>query len=147
MQLTTHIEQLVSGPLLKEVIGIRRHLHSHPELSFQETETSAYIRTLLDTWGIPYKFPLVETGFLAWIKGKKKGPVIALRTDMDALPVNEETDRPFRSIRPGIMHACGHDGHTATLFAAALWLKQQEQSVFFENRWMIRHSWIRSTGC
>lgn len=129
MQLTTQIEQLVSGPLLKEVIGIRQHLHRHPELSFQETETSAYIRKLLDSWGISYQFPLVETGFLAWIRGEKKGPVIALRTDMDALPLNEETDLSFRSVRPGIMHACGHDVHMASMLGTIRVLDQLRDQI------------------
>lgn len=129
MELTSHIDQLVSGPLLEEVVGIRRHLHGHPELSFQETETSAYIRKLLDNWGIAYKYPLVETGLLAWIKGEKTGPVIALRTDMDALPLNEETDLPFRSVRPGIMHACGHDVHMASMLGAIRVLDQLRDQI------------------
>lgn len=129
MELTAQIESLVSGTLLEEMIGIRRHLHRHPELSFREKETSAYIRKLLDSWGIAYKFPLVETGLLAWIKGEKKGPVIALRTDMDALPLNEETGLPFSSTRPGVMHACGHDLHMASMLGAIKVLDQLRDHI------------------
>ncbi len=129
MELTAQIEKLVSGSLLDEVINIRRHLHRHPELSFQEQETSAYIRKLLDSWGIPYQFPLVETGLLARIKGEKKGRVIALRTDMDALPLNEETDLPYRSVRTGVMHACGHDVHMASMLGAIRVLDQLKDRI------------------
>ena len=129
MELATHIQQLITPTLMEEVTGIRRHLHSHPELSFQEKETSAYIRGLLDSWGIPYRFPLVETGLLAWIEGKQKGRTIALRTDMDALPVNEETDLPFRSRQPGVMHACGHDVHMASMLGAIRVLDQLRDRI------------------
>lgn len=129
MEFTAQIHTLVSASLLEEVIGIRRHLHQYPELSFQEKETSAYIRKLLDTWRIPYTYPLVETGILAWIKGEKQGPVIALRTDMDALPINEGTDLPFRSARPGVMHACGHDVHMASMLGAIRVLDQLRDRI------------------
>jgi amidohydrolase len=129
MELTTQIETLVSGALLEEVTEIRRHLHRYPELSFQEKETSAYIRKLLDSWGIPFQFPLVETGLLARIKGEKGGRVIALRTDMDALPLNEETGLPYRSVRPGVMHACGHDVHMASMLGAIRVLDQLRDRI------------------
>ena len=100
---------------MEEMIAIRRHLHRFPELSFQEHRTSSYIRNLLDEWGISYSFPWVETGILAWITGSRPGPAIALRTDMDALPVKEESGLDFASEHPGIMHACGHDVHMTSM--------------------------------
>jgi amidohydrolase len=105
--------------LHQEIRDIRRYLHAHPELSFQEKETSIYIRKLLDQWGIEYRFPFVNTGLLAIISGKEKeGKVVALRTDMDALPITEANEVDFTSKNPGVMHACGHDVHMATLLGA-----------------------------
>lgn len=105
--------------LQKEITDIRRHLHKYPELSFKEENTSAYIRELLDEWKIEYEFPFVKTGILAILHGKSDhGKVVALRTDMDALPIDEENDHDYRSDNPGIMHACGHDVHMATLLGA-----------------------------
>ena len=91
----------------------------HPELSFGEKETSAYIRQLLDNWGISYSHPFVKTGILAQITGKNPdGPVIALRTDMDALPIEEQSGVEFTSLNKGIMHACGHDIHMASMLGS-----------------------------
>lgn len=103
-----------------EITEIRRHLHRHPELSFEEKNTSDYIRQMLDEWGIEYKYPYVGTGILAILKGKNEdGKVIALRTDMDALPITEKNEVDFKSENPGVMHACGHDVHMSTLLGAA----------------------------
>jgi amidohydrolase len=118
MDTKEQISSLLTDPFLDEITGIRRHLHKHPELSFVEFETSKYIRKLLDQWEIEYKYPFVETGIVAWVTGEKPGKCIALRTDMDALPVQEETGFEFQSGNPGIMHACGHDVHMATLLGA-----------------------------
>ena len=105
--------------LQEEIRDIRRYLHAHPELSYKEKETSAYIRKLLDQWGIEYKYPFVETGLLAILSGKdENGKVVALRTDMDALPITEENQVDFASGNIGVMHACGHDVHMATLLGA-----------------------------
>lgn len=112
------IHQLVDDAFLEEMIRIRRHLHRHPELSFQEHETSSYIRGLLERWGIEYRFPYVETGILALIRGKGPGKRIALRTDMDALPVHETTGLSFTSVNKGVMHACGHDVHMSAMLGA-----------------------------
>lgn len=109
----------LAGKYLEEVISIRRHLHRNPELSFNEKETSSYIRRLLDNWKIPYEFPFVGTGFVAAIRGGMSGgPVIALRSDMDALPINEDPGLEFTSENPGVMHACGHDVHMACLLGS-----------------------------
>lgn len=110
------------------IAGIRRELHRFPELGYQEVRTSALVRRTLDELGIPYRYPLAETGVLATI-GSGEGPCVALRADMDALPIHEETDVPFRSEVPGRMHACGHDCHTAMLLGAARMLKAREREL------------------
>lgn len=110
--------------LEEELISIRRHLHKYPELSFQEFETSAYVEKKLNEWGIENK-RVGKTGIVAWVKGNKEIPsgeatyTIGLRADMDALPIKEETGLPFSSVHEGVMHACGHDGHTAILLGAS----------------------------
>lgn len=103
-----------------EVIDMRRHLHAHPELSFQEKETSAFVRGKLDEWGISYDYPIGGEGLCATIQGKNpEKKRIALRADMDALPIIEENDVPYKSTVKGVMHACGHDVHTSCLLGAA----------------------------
>ena len=101
------------------LINIRRHLHANPELSYQEFATSQYVQEQLRTLGIPFEIK-ATTGILATIKGKNPDTkVIALRADMDALPILEENDVPYRSVNDGVMHACGHDVHTTVLLGAA----------------------------
>ncbi len=103
-----------------EIVAIRRHLHENPELSFQEIETSKYIASKLSEYAIPYKTGIVETGIVALIKGKNPTKkVIALRADMDALPITETNSCVYKSKNNGVMHACGHDVHTACLLGAA----------------------------
>ena len=103
----------ITSPYEKELIETRRYLHRHPELSFQETDTAAYIRSTLNALGVPLMEGISGTSTVAVIKGEKTGPCIAFRADIDALPVEEENDLPFKSEVPGVMHACGHDIHTA----------------------------------
>ena len=110
------------------IIEIRRELHKHPELMYEEFKTSELVRRELDQLDIPYKAPIAKTGVLATI-GNGKGPCVALRADMDALPIHEETDVPFRSEIDGKMHACGHDCHTAMLLGAAKILKSKEDEI------------------
>ncbi|MEP6617184.1 MAG: M20 family metallopeptidase [Ginsengibacter sp.] len=103
----------------QEFIQVRRHLHAHPELSYQEFETSALIQQKLSSWNIPFTIK-ATTGVVALIEGKNPGKkVIALRADMDALPITEENEVDYRSLNPGIMHACGHDVHSTCLLGAA----------------------------
>ncbi|MBV9989044.1 MAG: amidohydrolase [Chitinophagaceae bacterium] len=107
-----------------EFIEVRRHLHAHPELSYQEEETSKFIRSKLDASGISYEVK-AGTGVLAMIEGKDPGSrVIALRADMDALPIQEENDVAYRSANKGVMHACGHDVHTSILLGASKILQE-----------------------
>ena len=109
----------ITSPYEKELIETRRYLHRHPELSFQETDTAAYIRSTLNALGVPLMEGISGTSTVAVIKGEKNGPCIAFRADIDALPVEEENDLPFKSEVPGVMHACGHDIHTAVLLTFA----------------------------
>lgn len=106
--------------ILNEIIAIRRHLHQYPELSFQEFETSAYIQKQLTNFGIDYQSGILNTGIVAFISPDR--PVdkwLGLRADMDALPMEEMNDISYKSVHSGIMHACGHDVHTAMLLGAA----------------------------
>lgn len=110
----------LAGQFLPDVVAVRRHMHTHPELSFQEYETSAYIQSKLTEWGIPFKNNIVKTGIVATIQGKNpNSKTIALRADIDALPIVEENDVPYKSVNTGVMHACGHDAHTSSLLGAA----------------------------
>lgn len=102
-----------------EFIAIRQHLHAHPELSYQEFETSKFIQTQLAEYGIPFEIK-ATTGVVGLIKGKNPDKrILALRADMDALPIREENEVPYKSKKEGIMHACGHDVHTTCLLGAA----------------------------
>ncbi len=104
----------------QEVIANRRHLHSHPELSFKEYETAAFVAEKLKEIGITEIESKASTGWSALIKGKNpEKKVVALRADMDALPISEANEVPYKSQNPGVMHACGHDAHTASLLGAA----------------------------
>jgi hippurate hydrolase len=108
-----------------DLIACRHHLHSHPELSFQEYETSKFIQAKLDEYGIPYTAGIAGTGVVALIEGKNPSKkIIALRGDIDALPIEEANDVPYKSKNPGIMHACGHDVHTTVVLGAARILQQ-----------------------
>lgn len=100
-------------------IEIRHHLHAHPELSYQEFETSKFVQQKLTEFGIPFEVK-ATTGVIGLIKGKNPGKrIIALRADMDALPIKEENEVPYKSKNEGVMHACGHDVHTTCLLGAA----------------------------
>lgn len=103
----------------KDVIAIRRHLHQHPELSFEEYQTSQYIQDKLTAWGIPFEV-MANTGVIALLKGKNPNKrILALRADIDALPIQEKNEVAYKSQNEGVMHACGHDVHTSSLLGVA----------------------------
>ncbi len=106
-----------------------RHLHQIPEMSFEEHETTAYIREKLSGWGIEIQDIGAETGVVGLLKGASEGPCIALRADIDALPVTEEASCPYPSQRKGMMHACGHDTHMASLLGAAQILSSMKEKL------------------
>lgn len=132
MNLELQIANILTGEIIDEITSFRRHFHQYPELSFQEHKTSETIRGILDRWKIEYTFPHVETGIVARIKGDHPGKRIALRADMDALPINEETDLEFASKHRGIMHACGHDMHMASLLGTIRVLNQLKHEIHGE---------------
>ncbi len=117
------LSDFVKG-IFPEIRELRNKIHANPELSFQEFQTSELVCTVLDQLHIPYRRGIAGTGVLAWIEGKKPSSfTIALRADMDALPIQEKTGLPFTSKNNGVMHACGHDVHTSVLLGAAKVLK------------------------
>lgn len=127
MELKEKIKAL-SEQYLGEITQVRRHLHANPELSFEEYNTSKFIASKLKEFGIPYKDGIVKTGIVALIKGTNSSPnplsrgttaCIALRADIDALPITESNDVEYKSKNTGVMHACGHDVHTSALLGAA----------------------------
>ncbi len=118
MMLIDKVKHL-ANELYDEVVHVRRHLHSYPELSFEEYETSKYVQRKLSEYGVDFTNGIAGTGVVALVKGRNAGSkTIALRADMDALPIQEANDVPYRSKHPGKMHACGHDVHTASLLGA-----------------------------
>ncbi|HET6276597.1 MAG TPA: amidohydrolase [Candidatus Cybelea sp.] len=113
-----------------ELVRYRRHFHAHPELSLEEHETAAFIEAELRAIGFDeIRTRVGKTGVLATLRGARPGPVTLLRADMDALPLEELNDAPYRSMRAGVMHACGHDGHMAILLAAARELRRRSAEV------------------
>lgn len=102
-----------------EMVEIRRHLHEHPELSFEEVETPKYIAAYHEKLGHEVRTEVGGRGVVAVLRGGKPGKTVALRADFDALPIQEENDVEYKSKVDGVMHACGHDGHTATLLVLA----------------------------
>ena len=106
-------------------IDIRHHIHSHPELSFEEYATSAFIRQKLDEFGVSYRADVAGTGIIALIEGKNSSKrTIAIRADIDALPIHEANNVPYKSKNEGVMHACGHDVHTTCVLGATKILQQ-----------------------
>jgi amidohydrolase len=122
------------------VIGWRRHLHRHPESAFEEVETSRLVRETLESFGGLKLSRPTETSVLARLVGEGSGRTIAIRADMDALPITEETGLPFASENEGVMHACGHDGHTAMLLGAAKVLGELKEHLRGEVRFIFQHA-------
>ena len=124
--------------VMDKCVEWRRHLHERPELSFRETETTKYIlEQLSGVPGIEIRRP-TQTGCVAVLRGAKPGRTVAVRADIDALPIGEETGLPFSSRTPGVMHACGHDGHTAILLAAVRLLAEERDKFSGEARFLFQ---------
>lgn len=113
------VPRWVEPALFQRMVNLRRALHQHPELSFDEHHTMLRISRELDELGVPHRVGVAGTGIVADLPGLAPGPRVALRADTDALPVQEHTGLPFASQIPGVMHACGHDGHASSLVGAA----------------------------
>ncbi|MFD2443111.1 M20 family metallopeptidase [Bacillus sp. CGMCC 1.16607] len=113
----------------EEMVEIRRYLHQHPELSFQEVQTANYIKSFYEKLGIEVKGNVGGNGIVAKVYGAKPGKTVALRADFDALPIQDQKDVPYKSLVPGVMHACGHDGHTATLLVLAKVLHEHRDEL------------------
>lgn len=120
---------LLNSQTLERLTGVRRDIHAHPELAFQETRTADLIADYLRGLGIEVHTGIGGTGVVGVIGGRSAGPVVGLRADMDALPIHEVSGRAHASTTPGVMHACGHDGHVTMLLGAAEILSAAEQSV------------------
>jgi hippurate hydrolase len=119
--------QQLAGQYADEFIAVRHHIHSHPELSYKEFETSKFVQQKLQSWNIPFEVK-ATTGVVGLIKGKNPDKkIIALRADMDALPITETNNVPYKSLNEGVMHACGHDVHTTCLLGAAKILSELKE--------------------
>ena len=117
--------KLLSKEIFNEIISVRRHIHKHPELSFKEYKTSEFVCSILDKHKITYTKNIVETGIIAIIEGNNPTKkTILLRADLDALPIEEENNVNYKSINAGIMHACGHDVHSASVLGTAMILNK-----------------------
>ncbi len=137
---------LVTPELEAQAIAWRRHLHAHPELSYEEVETSQFVHdTLASFAGLELERP-TRTSVVARLRGTRPGRTLALRADMDALPIAEETGLEFASTRPGVMHACGHDGHTAMLLATARLLTERRAELAGEVRFVFQHAEEKPPG-
>jgi amidohydrolase len=137
---------LVELPELEpEIIGWRRHIHEHPELSFEEHETARFVEWKLQRWSLEPERP-TPTSVVARLRGDLPGPTIALRADMDALPIEEENTFEFASKNSGVMHACGHDGHTAMLLAVAQLMARRRTELPGEVRFVFQHAEEKPPG-
>ena len=126
------------APLKNTIINTRRDFHKYPELSFKEFRTSKIVAEKLKNFGIETKKNIGKTGVVGILKGEKNGPTIALRADMDALPIQETNDISYKSVNKGIMHACGHDAHTAMLLGAAEALSKMRHEIKGEIRFIFQ---------
>ncbi len=115
--------------MLFDYIELRRYFHMHPELSFDEYNTAEKIKSVLKTLNIPYSDEIAKTGIMAVLNGESSGKTVVIRADMDALPVKETNDCDYASVNEGIMHACGHDVHIATVLCAAEKLLQKQNRL------------------
>lgn len=136
---TERLESLLAS-VREDVVRWRRHLHAHPELSFEEHETAQFVYNTLQSFGHLELSRPMPTSVVARLVTGRPGPTIAVRADMDALPIEEENDFEFKSTRSGVMHACGHDGHTAMLLAAAKVLVALRDHLVGEVRFLFQHA-------
>lgn len=113
----------------EEVRGWRRYMHQHPELSFQEVHTAAYIEEKLKSFGLEVQKNIGSHGLITVLEGKEPGKKIVLRADFDALPIDDEKETSYKSTNPGVMHACGHDGHTAALLGVAKVISKYKEKL------------------
>ncbi|PKA98949.1 amidohydrolase [Flavobacteriaceae bacterium MAR_2009_75] len=127
MELENQIKLLAKAHF-QQFVEVRRYLHAHPELSFQEHNTSNYIRQQLKKIGINDVKPVAQTGLLASVTGKGEGKAVLLRADIDALPINEKNQVSYSSKNKGVMHACGHDAHVASLLLCVKIIKELEET-------------------
>ena len=123
------IFQTESEALAGEIIAQRRDFHRHPELGFQEHRTAGIVADAMNCLGLKIRTGVAETGVIALLKGVRSGPTVLLRFDMDALPIQEEPGASYTSEFDGVMHACGHDGHTAVGIAVAKLLHGHRQEL------------------
>ena len=125
------VEQIkkIAAQVTPWAVEIRRHIHAHPELSMEEKLTSALVAEKLQEMGLEVTSGIINHGVMGILKGDHSGPTVLLRADMDALPLQEKTDLPYSSTVPGVMHACGHDGHTALVLGVAKTLSQLKEQI------------------
>jgi amidohydrolase len=142
---TATFDDLV-GEVGPEVVGWRRHLHRNPEVSYHEQETSRFVYETLESFGALELSRPTETSVVARLVGESPGRTLAIRADIDALPIQEENDFDFASQNPGAMHACGHDGHTAMLLGAAKILSGMRDRINGEVRFIFQHAEELSPG-
>ncbi|MFC5588791.1 M20 family metallopeptidase [Sporosarcina soli] len=124
----------------EDMVVIRRHLHMHPELSFKEVKTAQYIHDFYADLGIEVRAGVGGNGVVARVKGGRPGKTVALRADFDALPIQDEKEVPYKSTIPGVMHACGHDGHTATLLQVAKAIHELREDLAGEYVFIHQHA-------
>jgi amidohydrolase len=133
-----HMKNLAVDSLMPEIVEWRRHLHRHPELSFHEKETSAFIAEKLMEFGIEVRRSTVGYGVTGILRGKRPGKTVVLRADMDALPILEENKNDYVSQNEGVMHACGHDGHTSILLGVASYYSDRLEELEGELRFLFQ---------
>lgn len=124
----------------EDMVVIRRHLHMHPELSFEEEQTAQYIYDFYAELGVNVQMGVGGNGVVARVKGGRPGKTVALRADFDALPIQDDKDVPYKSTVPGVMHACGHDGHTATLLQVAKAIHELQEDLAGEYVFIHQHA-------
>ncbi len=132
--------------IVPQMISWRRYLHQHPELSYHERETAAFVARHLEQWGLNVRTNVGGHGVVARLKGNGNGPTVALRADMDALPIQDEKTCEYASKHKGIMHACGHDAHTSTLLGVAKAMSENQEVLKGDVVFIFQHAEEQSPG-